>query len=43
METQALTFDGCVLINDVPEDFVPIAGAIEREITARTNTIRGDR
>ena len=28
METQAPDIDGCVLINDVPEDFVPLAGAI---------------
>ena len=28
METQAPDIDGCVLINDVPEDFVPIAGEL---------------
>src|SRR6267143_848463 len=26
METQAPDIDGCVLINDVPEDFAPVAG-----------------
>jgi len=26
METQAPDIDGCVLINDAPEDFVPVAG-----------------
>ena len=26
METQAPDIDGCVLINDVPEDFVPVSG-----------------
>ena len=26
METQAPDIDGCVLINDAPEDFVPLAG-----------------
>jgi ribosomal protein S12 methylthiotransferase len=35
METQAPDIDGCVLINDVPEGFVPVAGAIVNvEITA---------
>jgi len=28
METQAPDIDGCVLINDVPEDFVPVAGEL---------------
>jgi ribosomal protein S12 methylthiotransferase len=28
METQAPDIDGCVLINDVPEDFDPQAGEI---------------
>lgn len=28
METQAPDVDGCVLINDVPEDFVPVPGAM---------------
>ena len=26
METQAPDIDGCVLINDAPEDFVPVPG-----------------
>src|SRR3989440_3843963 len=28
METQAPDIDGCVLINDVPEDFAPVAGEL---------------
>src|SRR5438874_7199087 len=28
METQAPDIDGCILINDVPEDFAPAAGAL---------------
>ncbi|MBC8028573.1 MAG: 30S ribosomal protein S12 methylthiotransferase RimO [Pyrinomonadaceae bacterium] len=28
METQAPDIDGCVLINDVPEDFAPLAGEL---------------
>ncbi len=28
METQAPDIDGCVLINDAPEDFVPVTGAM---------------
>ena len=28
METQAPDIDGCVLINDAPEDFVPVEGAM---------------
>jgi len=28
METQAPDIDGCVLINDAPEDFVPVAGEL---------------
>ena len=28
METQAPDIDGCVLINDVPEDFAPAAGEL---------------
>ena len=28
METQAPDIDGCVLINDVPEDFAPQPGAL---------------
>jgi len=35
LETQAPDIDGCVLINDVPEDFVPVPGALVlAEITA---------
>jgi ribosomal protein S12 methylthiotransferase len=28
METQAPDIDGCILINDAPEDFVPVEGAM---------------
>ena len=28
LETQAPDIDGCVLINDVPEDFIPLAGSL---------------
>src|SRR5947207_10589743 len=28
LETQAPDIDGCVMINDVPEDFVPVAGEL---------------
>ncbi|HZE68762.1 MAG TPA: 30S ribosomal protein S12 methylthiotransferase RimO [Pyrinomonadaceae bacterium] len=35
METQAPDIDGCVLINDAPDDFVPVPGSfVEVQITA---------
>jgi len=35
METQAPDIDGCVLINDVPESFVPVPGSfVEVQITS---------